>query len=74
MKSGYSAHYILVNHAGVPAKINATHYFDEVVIGQESQVVPAFIVSMTSEYAVRQMKKLDGRNVSEESDINLEVF
>jgi hypothetical protein len=74
MKSGYNSHYILVNRSGYPAELHAKKFFDEMVIGQESQVVPAFVVSLTSECAMDHLKGLDRKPMPEESDISLDVF
>jgi len=47
IKSGHSAHYVVTNHEGLVSTIGGEDDFDEIVIPQESQIVPAFIISIS---------------------------
>jgi len=49
-KPGYNSHYVLTNNKGNPCQsgLLKTVFFDELVITQESQVVPAFVLEINS--------------------------
>jgi hypothetical protein len=43
LQSGYDSHYVIVDISGMPVvSTNNKKAYDEIVIGQESQVLPAF--------------------------------
>jgi hypothetical protein len=49
LQQGYTAHYVVTNKNGEPMENCDDHsidYFDEIVVVQESQIVPAFILRM----------------------------
>eukprot|EP01126_Amoeba_proteus_P043765 TRINITY_DN4824_c1_g1_i1.p1 TRINITY_DN4824_c1_g1~~TRINITY_DN4824_c1_g1_i1.p1 ORF type:complete len:637 (-),score=111.57 TRINITY_DN4824_c1_g1_i1:137-2047(-) len=59
IKSGCNAHYVVVNKKGFPAppeKITKKYYPNEIVITQESQIVPLYLLKMTI-----KEKKMDRR-------------
>lgn len=43
----YQSHYVLTDRKGYVSKTNAKEYFDELVITQESQVIPAYIIRVS---------------------------
>lgn len=56
LQVGYNSHYVSTNQAGEPAGPESSQIFDEFVIPQESQVVPAFIVNLAPP-GVKKMHK-----------------
>jgi len=44
LKTGYQSHYILTNRQGEISDFGSPDHFDELVIPQESQVIPAYIL------------------------------
>jgi len=44
--TGYQSHYILTNKEGTPCKKKLEHYYDELVIGAEGQIIPIFLVTI----------------------------
>jgi len=49
IKTGYNAHYVLTTSDGHTARSKVDPYFDELVIEQEGQALPAFIVTIGQE-------------------------
>eukprot|EP00028_Trichosphaerium_sp_Am-I-7-wt_P006012 CAMPEP_0168537702 /NCGR_PEP_ID=MMETSP0405-20121227/20559_1 /TAXON_ID=498012 /ORGANISM="Trichosphaerium sp, Strain Am-I-7 wt" /LENGTH=111 /DNA_ID=CAMNT_0008566463 /DNA_START=295 /DNA_END=630 /DNA_ORIENTATION=- len=43
---GYQSHYVRVNSKGVIARPNAKTSFDEIVVSQDAQVLPKYLVYM----------------------------
>lgn len=43
IKPGYSSHYVITNKSGEALQAPQNHFYDELVVGQESQITPAFI-------------------------------
>eukprot|EP01124_Arcella_intermedia_P022166 TRINITY_DN3250_c0_g6_i1.p1 TRINITY_DN3250_c0_g6~~TRINITY_DN3250_c0_g6_i1.p1 ORF type:complete len:134 (-),score=35.45 TRINITY_DN3250_c0_g6_i1:29-430(-) len=58
---GYQSHYVLTNVKGFPIKSikSKNTIFDEIVIEQEQQVVPAFIISPQKKHLKDLLKKFD---------------
>eukprot|EP01126_Amoeba_proteus_P032796 TRINITY_DN3202_c0_g1_i12.p1 TRINITY_DN3202_c0_g1~~TRINITY_DN3202_c0_g1_i12.p1 ORF type:complete len:1533 (-),score=260.60 TRINITY_DN3202_c0_g1_i12:146-4744(-) len=48
IKSGYNSHYVLTQKNGTPLKKRTTRFYDELVIGQEAQICPAYVVKLKS--------------------------
>lgn len=51
LKGGYQSHYVLTTADGHPVPDSPSlpsKYFDELVLGQESQVVPAYVIELDS--------------------------
>jgi len=46
LKTGYQSHYVVTTSSGLPVKTPSQNCFDELVINQEAQVVPAFILKL----------------------------
>eukprot|EP01126_Amoeba_proteus_P054248 TRINITY_DN6665_c0_g1_i4.p1 TRINITY_DN6665_c0_g1~~TRINITY_DN6665_c0_g1_i4.p1 ORF type:complete len:176 (-),score=31.57 TRINITY_DN6665_c0_g1_i4:35-562(-) len=53
IKAGHHSHYVCVDSNGYPpedlAKLDESEIFDEIVVSQESQITPAYIVCFTVE-------------------------
>jgi len=72
LKSGHNSHYVRTRHDGTPCNFNDdSEVFDELVIAQESQIAPAFLlhVDVSSKRVVhkqwlRQMRPRDNDSVS----------
>jgi hypothetical protein len=47
LRRGYQSHYVITNGKGMPTE-RGTSQYDEIVINQESQVCPAFIIELDS--------------------------
>jgi len=45
-KPGFNSHYVLTEKTGLPIQSVGTKYYDELVITQESQVMPAFLITI----------------------------
>jgi len=61
LKRGYQSHYCVTKHGGMPFtkkdyKKERTRY-DELVLGQEPQVVPLFLLEMNKEHCLQKYKK-----------------
>jgi len=57
LKSGYNSHYIIASKNGYPHKERVTKdVFDELVISQEVQAIPAFVILIKSLNLKQQMK------------------
>jgi len=48
IKSGYNSHYVATLRNGVPPKSITQEVYDEVVIPQEAQIVPAFVININT--------------------------
>eukprot|EP01126_Amoeba_proteus_P056654 TRINITY_DN7142_c0_g2_i3.p1 TRINITY_DN7142_c0_g2~~TRINITY_DN7142_c0_g2_i3.p1 ORF type:complete len:274 (-),score=74.82 TRINITY_DN7142_c0_g2_i3:149-970(-) len=60
LKSGYNSHYVVVNTEGLPTSMEKKiKFFDEVVVPQEAQIVPLYIVRMVSFDSKKVLKQWD---------------
>jgi len=55
VKSGYQCHYVLIEKKGCPTKSQA-FYCDELVVGQENQILPAFVLKFTADELKKRIK------------------
>lgn len=63
LKGGFTSHYVCVyKHGSVLEGPVDTAFYDEIVISQEAQIVPAFIVKINKETALEQVKLFDREN------------
>eukprot|EP01127_Copromyxa_protea_P005204 TRINITY_DN150_c1_g1_i10.p1 TRINITY_DN150_c1_g1~~TRINITY_DN150_c1_g1_i10.p1 ORF type:complete len:764 (-),score=100.45 TRINITY_DN150_c1_g1_i10:18-2309(-) len=46
LKPGYQSHYVLVNASGMVAAEGETNIYDEIVVNQDTQVLPAYILTL----------------------------
>ena len=44
IRRGYQCHYVCTNPDGSPCTVSAKNHYDEIVVSQESQVVPSYIL------------------------------
>lgn len=59
--SSYNSHYVLVNASGMIPDYENDELFDEIVIPQESQVTPAYVVKVATEGLPKAMKRWNKR-------------
>jgi len=64
IKPGYQSHYVVTKVNGYPAEKTSNHCFDELVVGQEDQIVPAFILKVDMSNASELIEKFN-REVQE---------
>jgi len=57
LKSGYQSHYILTKPDGEPISKETSKHYDELVIAQESQVMPIYVVEVNPAKLQAVMKK-----------------
>jgi len=58
LKSGYQCHYAVVDENGYPTK-DLDEYYDELVISQETQAVPIFVLSLKHIHKAGQLSPQD---------------
>jgi len=64
MVNGYNSHYVLVQGSGlVPKNYESCVLFDELVIPQESQVSPVYLIRLSHKHAKIAMKKFKEREM-----------
>eukprot|EP01127_Copromyxa_protea_P018107 TRINITY_DN5626_c0_g3_i2.p1 TRINITY_DN5626_c0_g3~~TRINITY_DN5626_c0_g3_i2.p1 ORF type:complete len:533 (-),score=92.68 TRINITY_DN5626_c0_g3_i2:42-1640(-) len=46
LKSGYNSHYVATSSKGQPVQVKSEDAFDEIVVSQEAQITPAFVLKV----------------------------
>jgi len=72
LKVGYQSHYVLTTNRGMPFdKIEVKNIFDEIVVDQESQVAPAYVLTLDSKTFPALIRDFE-RRTSEDDSANEE--
>lgn len=72
LKSGYNSHYVVTNRNGDIPDPEDTVHFDEIVVGQESQISPAFILSIEKNTHLKTLVR-DWKRTHEEEELRRTV-
>uniref|UniRef100_A0A6B2KZ36 Poly [ADP-ribose] polymerase n=1 Tax=Arcella intermedia TaxID=1963864 RepID=A0A6B2KZ36_9EUKA len=69
---GYQSHYVLTNTSGLPIKSTKTKstVYDEIVVENNHQVVPAFIIAPHKKHLAALMKQFDREVVRTNTTVN----
>jgi len=59
LKTGYQSHYICTTAHGLPVTEPSSNCYDELVIMQEAQVVPAFVLKINTDNLLMIMQKFE---------------
>ena len=68
IKAGYNSHYVLTNKKGHVLGPSDKEICDELIVCQESQILPAFIIKLNTESALKEL--LNWERVT--NDINID--
>ena len=67
LKNGYNSHYVLTNKHGNIITLDDSYLCDEIVVNQEVQILPAFIITLNHESCMKELKNWE-RVIAEEKD------
>jgi len=57
IENGYQSHYVLTDKSGKPCPKVTEHYYDELVIAAEPQIVPIFLVTISKSNLMKVLLK-----------------
>ena len=57
MTNGFNSHFVVTNRKGEAVTTEEEETFDEIVIPQESQIMPAFIFHISSDTTTSEAKR-----------------
>jgi hypothetical protein len=74
LKNGYNSHYVLTNkHGEIHTNADDKYICDEIVVNQEVQILPAFIITLNYDSCQRELKNWE-RVIAEEKERNAPVI